>query len=325
MPSSAAQATMWRCPNFVGPLFKIGANQTPFLNMIGGLQGGNVLMVKAFEFPLNVQYSLDAASQPAISETSAATGPGTKSFLRTQDRNVCQVFHYGVDVTYAAQSVAGNVKVAEVGATGFGYVDITQDQAVDNALDFQITANLQQAAVDVEYTFLRGAYQYGASAATAWKTRGICTSCTTNTVAAGTTPLTQALIRNLVRTMAGNGATFTNPVIFTSAFQVQKISELYGFAPQDRTVGGVAIKQVVLDIAGNVGIVWAPYMATNVLLLADMAKCRPVFLEVPTKGVLFYEELARAGATTKGQVYGQIGLDYTADDFHGTITGLTTS
>ena len=45
----------------------------------------------------------------------------------------------------------------------------------------------------------------------------------------------------------------------------------------------------------------------------------------PGKGVLFYEELSKTGASEKGQIYGQLGLDYGPEEFHGKITGLATS
>jgi hypothetical protein len=61
------------------------------------------------------------------------------------------------------------------------------------------------------------------------------------------------------------------------------------------------------------------------LLIADLAVCSPVFLPVPEKGVLFYEELSKTGASEKGQIYGQIGLDYGPEEYHGTITSLATS
>ena len=66
-------------------------------------------------------------------------------------------------------------------------------------------------------------------------------------------------------------------------------------------------------------------MPTSTLLIADLSVCKPVFLPVPGKGVLFYEELSRTGASEKGHLYGQIGLDYGPEEYHGTITGLTTS
>jgi hypothetical protein len=124
--------------------------------------------------------------------------------------------------------------------------------------------------------------------------------------------------------MASNGAEFVNPVVFCNAFQKQKISDIYGYAPQDRNIGGYNIKQVETDFA-VLGIVWAPNVPTDDLLVADLAFCAPVFLPVPEKGVLFYEELSRTGASEKGQIYGQIGIDYGPEEYHGTITSLATS
>ena len=84
------------------------------------------------------------------------------------------------------------------------------------------------------------------------------------------------------------------------------------------------IKQIETDFA-MLGVVWAPQMVTSTLLIADLAFCSPVFLPVPEKGVLFYEELARTGASEKGQIYGQMGLDYGPEEYHGKITSLSTS
>jgi hypothetical protein len=46
---------------------------------------------------------------------------------------------------------------------------------------------------------------------------------------------------------------------------------------------------------------------------------------VPEKGVLFFEELSKTGASEKGQLFGMLGLDYGPEEYHGKITGLTTS
>ena len=51
----------------------------------------------------------------------------------------------------------------------------------------------------------------------------------------------------------------------------------------------------------------------------------PVALPVPGKGILFYEALSKTGAAEKGQIYGQLGIDYGPEEFHGTITGLKTT
>jgi hypothetical protein len=319
MANVNAAATVWNCPNYTGELYMIGANQTPFLNMIGGLQGGAIRTVGDFQFALAQPWALESAAQPAITETASLTAPTPWTYVRGQDVNTVQIFQRQVSVSYAKQSVTGQITadattgLAELGA-----------QPVQNERDFQIMAHMRQVAVNVDYTFLNGTYQQATSAAVAAKARGIITACTSNTVAAASATLTKALIDELLRTMASNGAEFVNPVVFCNAFQKQKISDIYGYAPQDRNIGGYNIKQVETDFA-VLGIVWAPNVPTDDLLVADLAFCAPVFLPVPEKGVLFYEELSRTGASEKGQIYGQIGIDYGPEEYHGTITSLATS
>lgn len=313
-------ATVWNCPNYTGELFLIGANQTPFLNMIGGLQGGAIRTVADFEFPLAQPWALEAASQPAITETASLTAPDPWTYVRDQDINTVQIFQRQVSVSYAKQSVTGQVTADAT----TGLVDITGVQPVQNERDFQISAHMRQIAVNVDYTFLNGAYQKATSAAVAAKSRGIITAATTNTVAASAAALSKPLVDELLREMASNGSEFINTVILVNAFQKQKLSDIYGFAPQDRNVGGYNINQIETDFA-ILGIVWAPNVPTDTLLIADLSVCSPVFLPVPEKGVLFFEELSKTGASEKGQIYGQIGLDYGPEEYHGTITGLATS
>jgi hypothetical protein len=313
-------ATMWNCPNYTGELFMIGANKTPFLNMIGGLQGASIRTVRDFQFPLAQPWALEAASQPAISETASLTAPTAWTYVREQDVNTCQIFQTQVSVSYAKQSVTGEV----LGDTTTKFVDVGEGQPVQNERDFQILAHMRQISVNVEYTFLNGAYTQITSAAATGKTRGIITACASNTVAAAAATLSKPLVDELLREMAASGAEFGNMVVFCNAFQKQKISDIYGYAPMDRNVGGYNIKQVETDFC-ELGIVWAPHVPAATLLIADLSVCSPVFLPVPEKGVLFYEELSKTGASENGQIYGQIGLDYGPEEYHGTITGLATS
>ena len=311
--------TSWNCPNYVGELFLIGANQTPFLNMIGGLQGNNIRTVTDFQFSLAQPWALETAAQPAITETASLTAPNPWTYVRDQDVNTVQLFHRAVSVSYAKQSVVGQITAdATTGLADLGV------QPVQNEKDFQISAHMRQISVNVDYTFLRGAYQQATSAAVAPRSRGIITGCVTNTVNAAGATLSKSLVDQLLRDMAGNGAEFINPVIFVNAFQKQKISDVYGYAPEDRNIGGINIKQVETDFA-VLGIVWAPNMPTDTLLIADLSICSPVFLPVPEKGVLFYEELSKTGASEQGQIYGQIGLDYGPEEYHGTVESLATS
>lgn len=319
--NTTGTVTSWACPNYVGPLYMVGSNnQTPFLNMIGGLQGGKIRLVGDFQFALSQPWDLNSAAQSTRTETGALNAPTVVAYKRGVKYNTCSIWQRQVSVTYAKQSVMGQV-VAD--ATTY-LVDTMEAGMAPSELDFQINANLKQLAKDLEYTFLRGTYQQATDAGTAPQTGGICTNATGNTVDASSADLSKALMNELLRTMAGNGAEFDIPVIFVNGFQKQQISEIYGYAPEDRNVGGVNIKTIETDFA-QLGVAYAPQMATDTLLIADLAYCAPVYLPVPGKGVLFYEELSRTGAAEKGQIYGQIGLDYGPHLAHGSITSLSTS
>ena len=314
MANVGAAATVWNCPNYVGEIFRIGANKTPFLNMIGGIEGANAKQSGSFQFPVAQPWALESASQPAITETASLTAPTPTTYVRGQDSNTVQIFQEQVSISYAKQSVVGEISGLSIEGV----------QPIRNEKDFQIAANLQQIAFDADHSFLNGTYQAATDASTAAKTRGIITAATTNTVAAGAAALSKTLLNQLLKTMADNGAIFEDMVIFVNAFQKQKITDIYAYAPESRNVGGVNINQIETDFA-ILGIVWAPNVPAATLLIAETSVCSPVFLPVPDKGVLFYEELSKTGASEKGQIYGQIGIDYGPEEYHGTITGLATS
>jgi hypothetical protein len=319
MANTNNAATVWNCPNYTGELFLIGQNKTPFLNMIGGLQGGNIKIANGFQFPLAQPWALESAAQPAVTETASLTAPNPWTYVRAQDVNTTQIFHRSVSVSYAKQAVTGVITADAT--TKLALID---DQPVTNERDFQIAAHMRQIAVNADYTFLNGAYQQATSAAVAAKTRGVITACSTNAVAASSADLSKPLIDELLRTMAATGSEMVTPVIFVNALQKQRVSDIYGYAPEDRNIGGYNIKQIETDFA-QVGVVYAPNVPTDTLAIIDLAFCAPVFTPVPEKGVLFYEELAKTGASERGQIYGHIGIDYGPEEMHGKITGLSTS
>lgn len=317
MANAAAAATVWNCPNYLGELYQIGAqgNETPFLTMMGGLSGGNVLQTGSFQFPTASTWALEAAAQPAITETASLTAPTPTTYVRSQDTNTVQIFQEQVSVSYAKQSVVGELSG----------LSIEGQQMVRNEKDWQIQANLLQIAKDANYSFLNGAYQAATDAGTAAKTRGVITATTTNAVAAGTAELSKELMDSLFVTMANGGSKFMTPVIFASALDVQRLSNIYGFAPMDRSIGGVNVETIIAPLVGRVSVIWDANVPAGTLALIDMSVCKPVVLPVPEKGVLFYEELSKTGASEKGQIYGQMGIHYGAEEYHGKITGLATS
>lgn len=297
--------------NYLGQLYAIGANQTPFLNMIGGLN--NSKTCKSFFFPVSQPFTPTSGSQPAITEAQSVTGQTPTTITRSQEYNTVQIFQEAFSTSYAKQSAYGEI----------GGISVNGDQPVVDELAFQKSMALMAIANKMEYSFLQGAYQAASNATTAAKTRGIITASTANTIAASNAGLTKAMINTLLRTMAGNGALFQNMVIFANGFQKQAITDIYGYAPMDRNIGGVNVKQIETDFA-MCGVVWCPQMPTDTVLVADLAVCSPMILPVKNQLILV-EEKAYVGASDGGQAYVQAGIDYGPKEYHGTITGLKTS
>jgi len=313
--ANEATGTIWGLPNYFGELFTADMIATPFLSMIGGLTGGKE--TDNFEFATDSEYSHETLSQETITETESVAGVTPVNYVRDQNKNVVQIFQEEILLSYVKQSNGGRLS---------GINTANSQNSVVSEKDFQIAKALEAIARKVEWHFLQGTYAISTTSATPNQTRGIIAAATlSNTVAASTATLTKALMSELLLEMFTNGAMFKNPVIFCGGFQKQLLSELYGYAPEDRNIGGVNIKQIETDY-GNIGVAM-PHrmMPSSTLAIVDVALCAPVSQPVPKKGNLFYEELARTGAADAGQIFGQIGLDYGPTFAHGTLTGLATS
>jgi hypothetical protein len=315
----------WSLQQFTGQLFTASAEDTPLLTMIGGLTGGGK-KTGNMEFPISQEYAYETIGQPAITETASLTAPNPISYVRTQYVNTTQVFHESVALSYVKMANNARLTATEVSTSGYGYYDPSAVNPIQSELDFQIATQLKHIARDVEFSFINGAYAQATSVSVAPSTRGLieCASNASNTLAAGSATLSKTQINYVLRTMYANGAKFTNPVIFVNAFQKQMLSSIFGYAPMDRNVGGVNIKQIETDF-GSFGIQLSRYMDTDEVLIADLAYVSPVFQEVPGKGLLFYEPLSKAGAKESGQIFGMIGVDHGPYFMHGSITGLATS
>ena len=149
---------------------------------------------------------------------------------------------------------------------------------------------------------------------------------TTAVIPAGA--LAKATIDNALQTAFDNGAKFPQgeTVIILGSKQKVKLSNAYAlpalqWPTADRTVGGVAVQTLVTDF-GTFGVMVDRWMPSDQILIADLSVCSPVFLNIPDKGLLFVEELARTGASRKFQLYGEIGLEYGPETYHALITEL---
>jgi hypothetical protein len=299
-------------PNYVGELFNVTPNDTPFLSAIGGMTGGKSVTSKQFTWQ-----TVDnaTAAQTVVVEGADATFAERS---RSEVTNVTQIMQYGVHVSYTKQAATGNLSGES----------ILGNQPVQDELAFQLDMAMKRAARDIEFSFLQGTYVADTDVSTARKTRGMLAAITTNERAAAGGQLAQGDVNTVLKAMADSGAPFEQPVMFANAYQKQKLSSIYSsalsLAPRDRNIGGVNITTIETDF-GEIGIVYDRHMPADDIIIADLAFCKPVFLDIPGKGHFFAEPLAQTGSAYKFQIYGEIGLEYGPEQFHGKITNLATS
>ena len=299
-------------PNYVGELFNVTPNDTPFLSAIGGMTGGKSVTSKQFTWQ-----TVDnaTAAQTVVVEGADATFAERS---RSEVTNVTQIMQYGVHVSYTKQAATGNLSGES----------ILGNQPVQDELAFQLDMAMKRAARDIEFSFLQGTYVADTDVSTARKTRGMLAAITTNERAAAGGQLAQGDVNTVLKAMADSGAPFEQPVMFANAYQKQKLSSIYSsalsLAPRDRNIGGVNITTIETDF-GEIGIVYNRHVPADDIVIADLAYCKPVFLDIPGKGHFFAEPLAQTGSAYKFQIYGEVGLEYGPELFHGKVTDLTTS
>lgn len=302
----------YNLPNFVGELFKVTPTDTNFLAMAGGLNGGRSVSSKQFTW--QTVDNGGAAGQITGIVEGAAPSPVERS--RSEVSNVVQIFQYSVRVAYS--------KIGATGQLGPSATSILGTQPVQDELAFQTQLQLEKAARDVEWHFLQGTYQLPTDNTTGRQTRGIIPAITTNSVNASSAALTKTHIDNLLKTMYDNGAPMRNPVMFVNSFNKLKVSSIYGYAPESRTVGGVNIQQIETDF-GMVGITLNRFQPAATVLVADMSVVNPAFMPIGNKGHFFLEPLGKIGAYEEWQLYGEIGLEYGPENWHGKIINTATS
>ncbi|MEV8623404.1 DUF5309 family protein [Streptomyces sp. NPDC051079] len=89
----------------------------------------------------------------------------------------------------------------------------------------------------------------------------------------------------------------------------------------NRNVGGVSVDTIETDF-GRLGIMMDRHVPQDTIIVCSMEQLRPVFLNVPGKGVMFEEPLAKTGASDEVQLYGEIGLEYGNERAHAVMNGL---
>ena len=299
--------------NYSGQLFDKTNTDTPLVSTLPRRNTSSV------EFVINSTYATDSPSIPSISETASLTAPDPTYVTRAQETNVVQIFQYTTGVSYQKQANTGTL--AGVNIAG-------QSNNVPNEFDFQMAVKTKKARTDLEYTLINGTFNKATQDSEVNKTRGLIAAITTNTEAAASAEMNFNLLNKVLRKMFGNNAPTDGLVIMCDAITKAQItnnwSKLPGyFLPQSRTVGGLAIDQIITDL-GTLGVMVHRMMPAGTALLVNMDVLEIVEMPIPGKGNFFWEPLAKVGAGDKGQLYGTAGLDYGPEWYHAKITGLST-
>lgn len=322
MAGISGLGTTFNLPNYVGELFTITPTETPFLSAIGGLTGGEQTSSAIFQWQ---GYDL-RAPEANRSALEGATAPTADNRVRANVINVTEIHHETVSVTYSKQTYTG--QFASTGSAHTGAVGITGSNPVSDEHAWQVARALEAIALDVELSFLQGVFANPATNASARQTRGLTEAISTNVVNAAGDELSKDLVLELIRTVYVAGGMRNTSTLIADPFAAQQLSDIFitgaNYQEQTRDVGGVALRTILTPF-GQVNVMLNRHQDANELLLVDLRECAPVFANVPGKGFLFEEPLAKTGSSTDSQIYGEIGLKYGNERRHGKITNISPS
>lgn len=322
----------WNLPNFVGELFKLSPLETPFLSMIGGLTGGMSVAQPQFVW----QDTLHRA--PALTHASRGLIEGDDAVFsvqsRTERQNVCEIFQYGVELTYSKQASTGLLGTS--GATpAVAAESILGTQPVQNEMAWQLQIKLEQAALDAEIAFLTGTYAYP-NDGTARRTQGIIGAVTDIALDAHvdgdfgvTAPAVvtgKIMVNQVAAALYENGAPMRNMVIMLGSASKLMVSSSFqegngNISPRSYNVFGVNVTDIETDF-GRFPIVLNRHIPAETVLFAEMSVLAPCFLPIPGKGHFFLEPLAKSGSYDRQQLYGEIGLRYGPQGWHAVVTNF---
>lgn len=264
MAGITGMGTTFNLPNYHGELFALTPTDTPLLSAIGGLTGGGMTSSAEFEWQV---YDLRNPGQNVAVE--GATAPTAQERVRGNVRNVAQVHHEKVSVSYTKQAATGQVATP----SSAPYRGDGGSNPVTNELDWQTMQALKSVALDVNFSFINGLYANPTTNSTPRKTRGLIQACTSNVVdkSAKTVSNASSATDTITGTHSfsnGDKIVFTDPgdipssaIIPGRVYYVVNISTTVSFKVA-LTAGGSAI--TLGTSSGNVDVAqpWATVLTT---------------------------------------------------------------
>lgn len=303
-------------PNYSGLLYNKANTKTPFLNMISG----GVEYTNSVEFVCGQFYTSEEGEIPEISETASLTAPTASYVTRSQMSNVTQIFMESVSISYAKQSNMATLSGVNIAG---------QQANPQDELSFQVARKMEKIKRSIEKTFIQGVYNKATKDTEVNKTRGMVEAIVTNVIAAAGATLDLWLVNDIVAKINDNGGDISNLVLLMNS---ANLLQLHGNAvelgmpigKEYTTAYGIQVRDLILPVGTTVKCALGEFIPEGTVLVINPSVIGPVEQMVPGKGNFFTEELAKTGAGTKYQLFGQIGLDHGPEWFHGKITGLST-
>ncbi len=318
MPGIVGMGTTFNLPNFVGDLFSISPEDTPLLSAIGGLTGGRPAVDKTFEWEFYDLRDPDATRQ----RVEGADAPVAAERVRGNASNVVEIHQEAVEISYTKLAVASRG----------GYATTFRGaNPVANEFAWQTDIALKQIARDIELGFITGTYAKPADNSAPRKTRGLLQAITTNVRNMTNSVPDVEDINDLFQLAYDNGGaqeSETRTLIVGPAMK-RHLTKIFvrdvgqGFYQQSRSVGGVNLAVIETDF-GTASIMVDRYMPAGVIVAASLEELAPRILEIPGKGFLFVEPLAKTGAADRSQIYGEVGLEYGNELKHAKLINATT-
>ncbi|MFE7869755.1 DUF5309 family protein [Micromonospora humida] len=140
--------------------------------------------------------------------------------------------------------------------------------------------------------------------------------------------LTKDALDGLLQTAYDNGGLMESETRTLMVGSAQKLAVTkaytaagYVIKSVEGRVGGVVVDRIDSDF-GTLNIMLNRHMPADTIAAVSLEDCKPVYLEVPGKGHMFEEPLAKTGAKDRNQLYGEVGLAYGNQLKHAKMTGL---
>ena len=315
MAGISGLGTTYNLPNYVGELFNVSTEDTPFLSAIGGLTGG--VAVNSTVFVWSTYDLRDAADDRQRLE--GADAPTAEERVRANGSNVLEIHQEQVAVSYTKQAAVNQF----AGSAPF----VGGPNAVTDELAWQLQQQFKQVARDVEKSFISGTYQLPANNSSTRKTRGLLEAITTNVVDRADAALTAEDVLDLMQEVWESGGIQESETrtLMVNATLKRSLTKLFvsdkNYQEASRNVGGVNLQTIETDF-GRTNILLSRYVPSDTIIVASVEDCAPAFLEIPGKGHFFAEPLAKTGASEKVQLYGEIGLNYGLERRHGKLINV---